>query len=91
MDTGVGSAAGHVTDTDLNGSHKPRQQLTGPQRKLSSGCRSVAGSDPRGCRRLAGAQSGFLHVSACVQPSLEAAQIADVAVAHILESLADER
>jgi hypothetical protein len=37
------------------------------------------------------APSGFFHVSACVQPALEAAEIAHVAVTHILQCLADER
>ena len=37
------------------------------------------------------AQSGFLHLSARLQPALEATEIAHVGITHILEGLADER
>jgi len=37
------------------------------------------------------APSGFFHVSARLEPALEAAEIAHVAVTHILQRLAHER
>jgi hypothetical protein len=41
--------------------------------------------------RAAEAQSGLFHVSARLQPALEAAEIAHVGITHVLERLADER
>ena len=46
---------------------------------------------PRQDGRGLGRRSGLFHLSARLQPALEAAEIAHVGITHFLEGLADER
>ena len=73
-----------VTDNGLRDLRRGRPRLE--QRRQRTGALR-----PLGLNALRQRRSGLFHVSARLQPALEAAEIADVGITHVLQGLADER